>query len=195
MARLLPALLVIAAIAGACGDSSESPAAPTGAGTDQVVEIEVTSADHVLGEVDYPSSPPAGGDHFGAWQNCGFYTVTLRDEVVVHSLEHGAVWVTYRAGIDSPMLEAIGAATASESYLLASPYENQESPLVLTAWGRQVEVDTWTDPAVAEFLDDYLGRRSLTAPEPGASCADAIGDPPDDPLARYDEAVAALSGS
>jgi hypothetical protein len=45
--------------------------------------------------VDYPQSPPVGGPHNPIWQNCGFYSKPVRDEYAVHSMEHGAVWITY----------------------------------------------------------------------------------------------------
>jgi hypothetical protein len=186
-------------VAACGGDSDEEPDATEPAATEPseatpegssiVVDVEVTSRDHVVGEVDYETSPPAGGDHFGVWQNCGFYTVALLDEVAVHSLEHGVVWVTYLPGTDPATLEAIEARVDSESHLLASPYDDQASPLMLTAWGRQLEVASWTDPAVDRFIEDHVGRRSPTAPEPGASCEGAIGVPPGDALANYDEAV------
>ena len=47
----------------------------------------------MLCEVAYEMRPPASGDHFPTWQNCGFYTEPIRDETAVHSLEHGAIWM------------------------------------------------------------------------------------------------------
>ncbi len=49
---------------------------------------------HVGGNIDYDQdlgTPPTGGLHNPHWQNCGFYDELLRDENVVHSLEHEAV--------------------------------------------------------------------------------------------------------
>ncbi len=52
---------------------------------------------HVTKTVDYPVEPPVGGDHDRAWMNCNgdVYTEPLNNMNAVHSLEHGAVWVTY----------------------------------------------------------------------------------------------------
>jgi hypothetical protein len=212
MSRLFVALGAFALLAAACGDSGESSSesvsepppessesecdtTPTsGAAVGEVLEIAVADVVvHVLGCVEYSTSPPAGGDHFGAWQNCGFYTAPLINEVAVHSLEHGAVWVTYGPDLDEATLEAMALRSLSESHLLVSPHDGLGSPIVLTAWGRQLAVESWDDPAVTSFLDQYLGRPSPTAPEPGVSCSGAIGDPPDDPTADYDTAFIALS--
>ena len=180
---------VVALVSTGCGDSTEVLEGELA----RVVEVPVDGRDHVAGVVDYPTSPPAGGDHFFVWQNCGFYDAPVIDEVAVHSLEHGAVWVTHQPDIDVETLSAIAARVVAESHMLVSPYENQQSRFVLTAWGRQLTVDEWSDPAVDEFLDQYLGRRSPTAPEAGVRCSGAIGDPPSDPRANYQEVLDAIA--
>lgn len=191
MGRLIAVVVCMVVMGAACGGAPEEDrAGPLAA----VAEIDVGGRDHVLGEVAYPSAPPAGGDHFVAWQNCGFYDQPIIDEVAVHSLEHGAVWVAYAPDTDEATRGAISARADRESHLLASPYAGLAAPLVLTAWGRQLSVDEWDDPATESFLDQYLGRRSPTAPEAGVSCSGAIGSPPSDPLRGYQEAIAAVSG-
>src|SRR5947209_2298435 len=54
---------------------------------------------HVDKPVSYPMTPPVGGNHNPVWQNCNgnVYDKAIRDENAVHSLEHGAVWVTYNS--------------------------------------------------------------------------------------------------
>ena len=49
---------------------------------------------HSASDVDYEQTPPAGGEHNDVWQNEGFYEEPVRDENAVHTLEHGAVWIT-----------------------------------------------------------------------------------------------------
>lgn len=134
---------------------------------------------HVEGEVEYATSPGVGGNHAAGWQNCGFYTVPVIEEQAVHSLEHGAVWITYNdstTDIDKLVLETI---SLKEDHTLVSPYPNQESPLVLSAWGRQLSLDSLDDPLFEQFLDMYRGV-GPTTPEPGAACSGAFGIPPTD---------------
>ena len=147
-----------------------------------VVAIAIESADHVDGDVEYSVSPPAGGPHSGWWQNCGFYTEPLRDEHAVHSLEHGAVWVTYRDDASADELDYLERLAGLNSHLLVSPYRQQGTPFVLSAWGRQLALDSTSDPRFLRFLETYL-RDGPTAPEPGAACFGAIGVAPDKPLA------------
>ena len=151
-------------------------------GVEGVVVVPITSNEHVRYDVDYPTAPPAGGPHLGIWLNCGFYTVPVLDELAVHSLEHGAVWVTYRSDVDGAILAALQALALQSSHLLVSPYEAQEAPLVLSAWGRQLALDSLEDPRFDQFLDVYLFD-GPTAPEPGAACSGAVGVPPEHPEA------------
>ena len=146
-----------------------------GSDLEGVVELDDLSQEHVTGKVDYPDQdvrPPAGGEHNAAWQNCNVYAEPLANEHAVHSLEHGAVWITYQPDLDEGDVEDIEAKLGSSGYVLISPYEGQESPVTLTAWGAQLDVDDIGDERVDRFLTQYVqGDQTL---EPGAVCSGAI---------------------
>jgi len=119
--------------------------------------------------------PPVGGIHSGIWQNCGIYDEPLITKHAVHSMEHGAVWVTYQPDLPAEDVGMLRDAVSSHSYALLSPYPDLESPVVLTAWGIQLEVDSADDDRVATFLDRYvLGPQT---PELGATCSNGNGTP------------------
>jgi hypothetical protein len=121
--------------------------------------------------------PPAGGEHASAWQNCGIYETFIETKHVLHSLEHGAVWVTYRQDTSAADIAALQSIARNYSFILLSPYEGQEAPVVLTAWGLQLEVNSVTDRRIVEFLDRYvLGPQTL---ERGATCSGGVGEPID----------------
>lgn len=130
-------------------------------------------------EVVYAASetPPTGGVHSPRWQNCGIYPDPIETKYAVHSLEHGAIWLTYRPDLPAEDVAALQSLVREESrgYLLLSPFEGQVSPLVLTAWERQLVLDSIGDARIAKFIDAYQGRGE--APEPGASCTDGEGTP------------------
>lgn len=134
-----------------------------------VQTFDVESRDHVEERVDYAQTPPVGGDHAGVWQDCGSYDAPIYPEVGVHSLEHGAVWITYRPDLPDEARDTIDQ-LATEEYVLASPWDDDglPSPIVLSAWGAQLQVDDPSDDAVAEFIETYA--RSDEAPEPGGPC-------------------------
>jgi len=139
-----------------------------------VQEFETPSNEHVEIEVDYPETPPVGGDHNPVWLNCGVYTEPVPEENVVHSLEHGAVWLTYQPDLDEDQVATLEDFAADEDYLVVSPYEEQESPVVATAWGLQLELESTDDPRLAVFVEKYV--QGAQTPEPGASCFGGVGN-------------------
>jgi len=118
--------------------------------------------------VQYSETPPTGGTHNPVWQNCGVYDKPLYDEYGVHSMEHGAVWITYRPGLPAADVEALKRVVAGHSYSLLSPHLHLKSPVVISAWNRQLSVDRADDPRLAEFMKRYELARSV--PERGAAC-------------------------
>ena len=133
-----------------------------------VEEYEIASSNHVETDVAYPQSPPVGGDHNPVWLNCAVYTEPVPETNAVHSLEHGAVWLTYQPDLDSDQVSTLEGLADNDSYTLVSPYEGQESPVVASAWGLQLELDSADDPRLEVFLEKY--RQGEQTPEPGASC-------------------------
>ena len=119
--------------------------------------------------------PPMGGVHSGIWQNCGIYDEPVDSKNAVHSLEHGAVWVTYQPDLPNDDVETLRDVVSGEPFVLLSPYEELKSPVVLTAWGIQLEVDSADDDRIATFIERY--ERGPQTPEPGAICHDGTGTP------------------
>jgi hypothetical protein len=139
------------------------------------VETFENTSTHVEGAVEYPQSPPAGGDHNAIWLNCGVYDQPVPNENAVHSLEHGAIWVTYDA--ESLTADDIAALRAQlpSTYAILSPYEGLESPVVLSAWNARLAVDSVDDERIGDFFTAYW--RSQAAPEPNAACTGALDAP------------------
>ncbi len=140
-----------------------------------VTTIPNLSQDHVDGPQTYPQTPPVGGPHNGEWLNCGIYDTPVPNENAVHSLEHGAVWLTYRPDLPAADVEALRALVRGRSHALLSPYPDLPSPVVASAWGLQLKVDSASDPRLARFVEQY--EQGSQTPEPGASCRSTVGAP------------------
>ena len=127
--------------------------------------------------VDYSGNelPPVGGIHSGIWQNCGIYEEPIVAKHAVHSMEHGAVWVTYHPDLPADDVDKLRDLVEDQPYVLLSPYEELNSPVVLTAWGIQLEVNEANDGRIATFIERY--ERGPQTPEPGATCRDGNGSP------------------
>lgn len=129
---------------------------------------------HVQTPVNYPQTPPAGGEHSPVWLNCGIYSQPVPNENAVHSLEHAAVWVTYDPSLSKRDIAKLKSMLPS-SYAILSPYEGLPSPIVVSAWNAQLTVDSADDPRIAEFFEEYW--RSNDVPEPGALCSGGLDAP------------------
>lgn len=147
---------------------SLSLVACTQKGIQGVQTFNFPGGDHRSGSLVYAENPPAGGSHNPLWQNCGVYDQPLYNEYAVHSLEHGAVWLTYRPDLGAEGVAALRQLVDGRTYTLLSPYEGLPTPVVASAWGAQLKVDSPSDPRLKAFLDKY--EQGATAPERGAAC-------------------------
>jgi len=128
-----------------------------------------------LGEsISYDQDPPTNGDHAPYWQNCGFYSSPVENEAAVHSLDHGAVWITYQPDLPSDQIDTLRD-LAQEEYVLVSPHPGLSSPVVATAWRNQLILEDAEDPRLRQFVDQF--RVSETAPRSGNGCTGGRGEP------------------
>jgi hypothetical protein len=110
---------------------------------------------HVTGKVTYAQTPPVGGDHSAVWQNCGVYTQPVANENAVHSLEHGAIWITYQPSLSAAQITTLQADVKSQPYGLLSPYPGLPAPVVATVWGSQLKLQSADDPRLKTFISKY----------------------------------------
>ena len=124
---------------------------------------------------DQEGLPPAGGQHFEVWLNCGVYDQPVPTGNALHSLEHGAVWIAYQPDLPSGDVEILRDIVGDSGRRILSPYPDLAAPIVLTAWGFRLRLDTVDDDLIQQFISAY--EDSATSPEPGASCRQGTGEP------------------
>jgi hypothetical protein len=124
---------------------------------------------HIAGRIAYSENPPIGGQHNVVWQNCGVYDAPIHSEHAVHSMEHGAVWITYRPDLAPDQVQKLKT-VAADDFLLLSPYPGLPRPVVASAWNRQLGFERADDPALPAFIARYKNNPETT-PEFGASCS------------------------
>lgn len=135
--------------------------------------------------VAYDQSPPFGGPHDAVWAACDgvVYEQPVRTENMVHSLEHGAAWITYNPKqVSGEALASLRERVEGQSYMMLSPYPGLDSPISLQSWGHQLKVDSASDPRIDQFIT-ALRLNQYTYPEPGATCEIPVEnfDPADPP--------------
>jgi hypothetical protein len=184
-ARRRTGVIVAASVAAVAlvGGGSWALIAASGSGSPTKTQVALTglqtypglARDHVTGTVVYPQTPPVGGKHSAIWQNCGVYTAPLHNENAVHSLEHGAMWITYRPGLPASEIATIRDDVSGQPYGLVSPYPGLPSPVVASVWGKQLKLNSASDPRLKVFINTY--KSGSQAPESGGECTGGTGTP------------------
>jgi hypothetical protein len=168
-------LLVLALVA--CGGGSDEAE-----DIDGVVLERVGEYDHVVADLDYDQPAPSGGDHLPSpgWLNCGVYEGEVPDELAVHSLEHGAVWVALGPdATDEDRAAAAELADQEPGRVIVSDVPDLANPVELVAWEFRLPLESASDERAGAFVDQFVD--ASTAPEAGAACSGAFGEPPTPP--------------
>lgn len=116
---------------------------------------DLLSSQHVRGPVPYEINPPAGGPHNERWQQCSggaIYDEQIATEHAVHSMEHGAVWITYQPDLPADQVDRLASRVRGTDFTLLSPFPGQEAPISVQAWGFQLQLDDAGDDRIDEFI-------------------------------------------
>ncbi|GAA3304865.1 MULTISPECIES: DUF3105 domain-containing protein [Dactylosporangium] len=131
----------------------------------------VGQREHVWGPQTYKVNPPVAGNHNANWQRClgDVYTAPIASEHALHSMEHGAVWITYNPSLPADQVEKLAKRVRGNDYMLMSPFEKLDKPISLQAWGFQLKVDNADDSRIDEFIKALRQNASLEAGTPCSS--------------------------
>jgi len=139
-----------------------------------VVKVTYSPGVHVSPEqrVAYDQKPPFGGPHDAIWADCTgvVYPTAVRSENMVHTLEHGAVWIAYNPDqVTGGALDTLKAKVDGVPYMSMSPYPGLDKPISLQSWGHQLKLDSADDARIDQFIKS-LRANNYQNPEPGGSC-------------------------
>ncbi|MFN2517683.1 MAG: DUF3105 domain-containing protein [Jatrophihabitantaceae bacterium] len=137
-----------------------------------VIHKSEADHNHVSVPVKYDSAPPVGGNHSAVWADCAgtVYPKAIANENAVHSLEHGAVWITYQPGLAAGQVATLAKLVAGVDRMFMSPYPGLKTQISLQSWNYQLFIDNASDPRIQQFIGAVRYNRDTT-PEYGASCA------------------------
>lgn len=179
--RLSPPVLILIGVVALIGVALAVRAVNRTASNAPIAEVKVSlsvlARDHRDGPLTYPEQPPVGGVHNGAWINCGIYKQQVAAESAVHSLEHGAVWISYNPNLIEAEIITLREAVRDHPYTLLAParYGALSAPVVAVAWGTRLNLPSASDPRLVRFIARYANGPQ--SPEPGAACTGGIGTP------------------
>ena len=103
-----------------------------------------------------------------AIEEIGKYHPTEEPSLIDIDTDRAQYWLGVGAQ-PTEQVQALRDLAADNSYLLVSPMEGLPSPVVASAWGLQLQLDSADDERLPVFLVKYL--QGEQTPELGASCS------------------------
>lgn len=110
--------------------------------------------------VSYNSNPPTSGDHYAAAAPARFYDKELPDEQLVHNLEHGHIWISYKPNLSAEVIDILK--NFSGGNVIVIPRSKNDADIALAAWGRldkfNVEGENVDEQRIKDFISRYQNR-------------------------------------
>lgn len=119
-------------------------------------------AGHIAKNASHPayrSNPPTSGPHWTGVAGPGIKYEIVPDELILHSMEHGAAVVWYRDGLESSEIDKIKTAFNSASgkkIMLAR--KDLDVPVALTSWNYLLKLDIIDKAKIKEFIETNNDR-------------------------------------
>jgi len=104
----------------------------------------------------YNSNPPTSGWHWPEPAAWGSYPNQLPDEQLVHNLEHGGIWLSYRDPTNQDIInQLLDIASKYPSHIIVEPRPQDDSPVAVAAWGHLLNMDTVNYDVIYAFIRRY----------------------------------------
>lgn len=129
----------------------------------EVRDDEYYGAEHSEAPVQYEMEIPTSGTHSPHDLKFGFYTERPAFEMLVHNLEHGDIIIYYRTTASHDqlnLLQYLAKFREAGAGILAVPNDDlpEGKELVVTAWLKTMELDSFDERAVAQFIYDHINQ-------------------------------------
>lgn len=121
---------------------------------------------------DYNFNPPTSGWHYENPAEKGIYKKELADEQLIHNLEHGYIWISYRPNASSEIIKQLENLYSFGKKIVIEPRKENDKLIVIAAWNwldkfDPVSQDSLNDAElkrIGDFIDKYINQ----GPEPNA---------------------------
>lgn len=118
-------------------------------------EIPVSGRDHIKdvnAKVEYNSNPPTSGTHFEYPEQWGVFDSPQPDVKMVHNLEHGGIWISYKDIDDQTRQQLETIAKANSGSVIMTPRSANDSKIALASWGRLEKLESYDEAKILEFI-------------------------------------------
>ncbi|RMF80132.1 MAG: DUF3105 domain-containing protein [Chloroflexi bacterium] len=103
----------------------------------------------------YNSNPPTSGPHFPIPARCRVYDAdsSLPDQAYIHSMEHGAVWISYRDLDDQDTIEKLeDIGRRFSNGVIVSYRPENDAKIAVAAWQNLLELDEFDEAQIMNFI-------------------------------------------
>lgn len=116
--------------------------------------------------IEYATNPPTSGTHWGNPLADGIYGTEKPDEAIVHSLEHGRVWVSYKPSVPEQTKKSLEDLLKKYNGTVLTPRSANDTDIALAAWNRLDTFNLNPDGTFDEQrITDFINRWRNKAPE------------------------------
>lgn len=110
---------------------------------------------------EYNANPPTSGPHFGTPAEWGVYQEEIHDQILIHNLEHGGVWISYKPGIDAALVAKLEAFHHEFGRkIIVAPRPANDADIALAAWNHldKFSASEFSEERVRVFIKAYRNR-------------------------------------
>lgn len=134
---------------------------------DNSVVFPSLGRDHIeVGDehIAYNSNPPTSGPHAGSI-GLGIYTQQFPDENMIHNLEHGHIWLSYRDASDVEAIQLLTNIQQKYSNLVVVTYRPEnDDRVVAAAWTRLLLLDELESDQIEAFITRFNNQSPESVP-------------------------------
>ena len=120
----------------------------------------------------YNSNPPTSGWHYEKWKEKGVYNEQQPDEGLIHNLEHGYIWISYRPDASSEIIKQLENFYGFGKKIIIEPRKENDKLIAIAAWNwldafDPASGDSLNDAElkrIGDFIDKYINQ----GPEPNS---------------------------
>lgn len=121
---------------------------------------------------NYNSNPPTSGWHYEKWKEKGVYNEQQPDEAMIHNLEHGYIWISYRPDAAPEIIKQLENFYGFGKKIVVEPRKENDKIIALAAWNWLDKFDPASGDSlnddelkrIGDFIDQYINQ----GPEPNA---------------------------
>lgn len=133
------------------------------------VDYDIVGRNHIASGTagsGYNSNPPSSGPHWSNPAKNGVYDSQIPDQQIIHSMEHGHVWISYKNDVSDEVKNKLKEIVKEDDWkVILEPREQNDSKIALVAWGRVLAMDNLDEEKVKDFIRTYRNRGPENTPE------------------------------